>query len=242
MRSLGDRMKAYETAEKVVQRMPLVLRVDGRSFRTFCRGLERPYSRFLLHAMQEVGLKLMNEVQGSFLAYGQSDEVSLVAVDYKNHGSTHWFGGKTQKIASVSASAATLAFDDCIRRIVPEKGGRAMFDARVFSIPEADLGNYLLWRGQDAYKNFILSLARSEFGHARIQDKNIDKLSTMLLESGIDVSHYHPSFRYGWICRQNHSPNSGSRFWIDSACRGITDSQTCREIIQEELEFYLEHE
>jgi integrase len=50
---LGDRMKEYEslTESRLMPLLPTLARVDGRSFHTFTRGMERPYDPRMAQAM-----------------------------------------------------------------------------------------------------------------------------------------------------------------------------------------------
>ena len=49
--------------------------------------------------------------QNSVFAYSQSDEISIVLVDYDNIRKEQWFGGRVQKIASVAAAGAAAIFN-----------------------------------------------------------------------------------------------------------------------------------
>lgn len=43
---LGTRIKEFEaitTKTKLMPQLPLYARIDGRSFHTFCRGLNKPF-------------------------------------------------------------------------------------------------------------------------------------------------------------------------------------------------------
>lgn len=42
---LGDRMKQYEqvTQVRLIRRMPVILRLDGKSFHRFTRGFKKPF-------------------------------------------------------------------------------------------------------------------------------------------------------------------------------------------------------
>lgn len=48
--SLGDRMKTYEAVPKVklVRRMPVIIRLDGKAFHTFTRGFVKPFDAVLM--------------------------------------------------------------------------------------------------------------------------------------------------------------------------------------------------
>ena len=52
--SLGDRMKMYEattTGRVIFKGQPIVARLDGKSFHTFTKGLQRPYDERLKNLM-----------------------------------------------------------------------------------------------------------------------------------------------------------------------------------------------
>lgn len=50
---LSKRMKKYEFANRryLTNRMPVVVRIDGRSFHTFTKGFERPFDDLLIDTM-----------------------------------------------------------------------------------------------------------------------------------------------------------------------------------------------
>lgn len=111
--ALGTRMKKYEyvTRTYLVNRCPVIVRVDGKAFHTFTRGFKKPFDRILVKTMQETMKYLCENIQGCVFGYTQSDEITLVLVDYKKIDSCAWFDYNIQKCASISASMATLAFN-----------------------------------------------------------------------------------------------------------------------------------
>ena len=48
--SLGDRMKEYENVSRIylTRRVPAMIRVDGKAFHTFTKGLEKPFDRLFM--------------------------------------------------------------------------------------------------------------------------------------------------------------------------------------------------
>jgi tRNA(His) 5'-end guanylyltransferase len=183
--SLGDRMKAYERSfdHAMPWRMPVVIRVDGRAFHTYTRGLERPFDRRLMLAMDGVALALCRDIQGARLAYVQSDEVSVLVNAYESLESQPWFGNRVQKTVSIAASIAaaemTARSVDVFGEIRP-----AQFDARVFVLPEAEYVNYFLWRQQDWTRNSIQMLARSLYSHKECHEKDQGELQEMCWQKG----------------------------------------------------------
>ena len=111
---LGTRMKIfYEQIPKtkLMRRMPVIIRIDGKAFHTFTRGFKRPFDEVLINTMQATTKYLCENIQGCVLGYTQSDEISLVLVDYQRFESSAWFDYEIQKICSIAASMATMAFN-----------------------------------------------------------------------------------------------------------------------------------
>jgi len=111
---LGCRMKEfYEQVSKtkLMRRTPVALRLDGKAFHTFTRGFQTPFDEVLTKTMQDTMKYLCENIQGCVLGYTQSDEITLILVDYKKLTSAAWFEYEVQKICSVAASMATMAFN-----------------------------------------------------------------------------------------------------------------------------------
>ena len=112
--NLGKRMKEfYEQIPKtkLMRRTPVIIRIDGKAFHSYTRNLERPFDDILMTAMQKTMKYLCENIQGCVLGYTQSDEITLVLVDYKELNSAAWFDYEVQKLCSISASMATMAFN-----------------------------------------------------------------------------------------------------------------------------------
>ena len=111
---LGDRMKSYyENRSKtfLARRTPVIIRLDGKAFHTFTRGFNKPFDGAMCNAMQETMKYLCENIQGCVLGYTQSDEITLVLIDYQKLTTDAWFDYNVQKICSVAASMATLIFN-----------------------------------------------------------------------------------------------------------------------------------
>jgi len=175
--NLPDRMKAYEESfcRRMVIRTPLIVRVDGRAFHSFCRGMDRPFDVGLIGAMDGAAADVAGDMQGFKLGYVQSDEASFLLTDYDRLESQPWLGGVHSKIVSLSASLMTAAFN--------ERGGfgkPAVFDGRAFNVPEADVANYFLWRARDWTRNSLAMYAQSVFSHKQLHGKNATDMHEML--------------------------------------------------------------
>ena len=116
---LGIRMKTfYEEIpkSKLMRRTPVAIRVDGRSFHTFTRGFNVPFDDVLIKTMQETMKYLCENIQGCVLGYTQSDEITLILVDYKKLTSAAFFDYEVQKICSITASMATMSFNKAFKK------------------------------------------------------------------------------------------------------------------------------
>ena len=111
---LGKRMKIYYEQipkAKLMRRTPVIIRIDGKAFHTFTKGFARPFDEILIKTMQETTKYLCENIQGCVLGYTQSDELSLILVDYQRFETAAWFDYEIQKMCSIAASMATMAFN-----------------------------------------------------------------------------------------------------------------------------------
>lgn len=127
---LAKRMKDYESVPKtkLTKRTPVIIRIDGKAFHTFTKGFERPFDEVLIKTMQETTKYLCENIQGCVLGYTQSDEISLVLVDYETFDTSAWFDYEVQKLTSIAASMATMAFNKFFVRNVDKWGEKNLPD------------------------------------------------------------------------------------------------------------------
>ena len=126
---IGTRMKTYYEEipkTRLMRRVPVAIRVDGRSFHTWAKGFQKPFDKILMTSMQETMKYLCENIQGCVFGYTQSDEITLILIDYKELNTSAWFDNEVQKICSISASMATMAFNRSFAKNVDE-GGRSTF-------------------------------------------------------------------------------------------------------------------
>lgn len=221
---LGRRMKEYYEQipkTKLMRRTPVIIRIDGKAFHSFTKGFKRPFDNVLIESMQETMKYLCGNIQGCVLGYHQSDEISLVLVDYHKLTSNAWFDYEVQKICSIAASMATVAFNkifeqNCIEysQIVPntelgrkvmdvyskasEKG--AMFDARCFNIPKEEVTNYIYWRQLDATRNSIQMVGQANFSHKELHGKSCNQIQDMLMTQKVVNWNDYPIYQKRGSC------------------------------------------
>lgn len=111
--TLGDRMKGYEDCYrfKLPKRGYTMIRVDGKAFHTYTRGLRRPFDDGLIEDMNKTAEYLCKNMMGAKFAYVQSDEISILLTDFEKTETQPWFENNVQKMVSVAASMATAMFN-----------------------------------------------------------------------------------------------------------------------------------
>ena len=208
---LANRMKEYEKRNQyyLQKRTPVAIRVDGRSFHTFTRGFKRPFDYIFMKSMQETAKYMCENMGNAKFAYVQSDEITIILTDYDTLETDCWFNYRTDKLCSISASMATMAFNKYFEenvtnevleyKMVPhcveiqqeikeyhntliaalDKG--AMFDARCFNIPKEEVTNLIYWRQLDASRNSIQMVGQANFSHNELQNKSCNDIQDMLM-------------------------------------------------------------
>jgi tRNA(His) guanylyltransferase len=197
---MGDRLKKYEQHEagrKLIPLLPICVRIDGKRFSRFTKGLARPFDKRFSDLMVNTTIHLVKETNAC-IGYTQSDEISLI-YNNENTLSDPYLGGKIQKLCSILASETTAYFMFHLRDFLPEKGhALARFDCRVWNVPNKEEAvNTLLWREFDAIRNSITMAACEYFSPKELYLKNASKMQEMLLNAGVDWESYPNYFKRG---------------------------------------------
>ena len=213
-KSLGDRMKVfYENRTRffLPRRTYTIIRVDGKAFHSYTKGLVRPFDEILINDMDETACYMCKNIQGAKFAFVQSDEISILLTDFDGLTTDAWFDGNIQKITSISASLATAKFNE----LRPNK--IALFDCRVFTIPDhIEVENYFIWRQQDTTRNSISSVAQSMFNHQELENKNTDQMQEMCFQKGVNWNDFPGKLKRGrLIVKQDYEKDDTTRSkWV----------------------------
>jgi tRNA(His) 5'-end guanylyltransferase len=190
--------------------VPVAIRIDGKAFHTFTKGFKKPFDRVLMTSMQKTMQYLCQNIQGCVFGYTQSDEITLILIDYQTIDTDCWFGYQVQKVCSIAASMATMAFNRFFANEVANEmmewrcgltpqsceiqerekmyqerlksaiNKGAMFDARCFNIPKEEVANLIYWRQLDATRNSIQMVAQANFSHKELQGQTCNMLQDKL--------------------------------------------------------------
>lgn len=238
--ALGGRMKEYEQAfkYKLLRRSYTMIRIDGKAFHTYTKGLEAPFDKGLVADMDGTAMYLCANIQGTKCAFVQSDEITLVITDFDNRDTSAWYDNTLQKMCSVSASMATAKFnqlrvirslqknDSTINNYVDWKQVKVLdlaeFDSRVWQMPtRTEVFNNLIWRQQDTVKNSISTVAQSLYpNHKDLKYKNGADMQEMIFQKGQNWNDLDPKLKRGrMIVKETYEKEEGviRTRWISEA-------------------------
>lgn len=240
---IAKRMKDYEKRNRyyLQRRMPVILRLDMRSGHTFTRGFQKPFDEVFMKSMQQTMKYLCENIQNAKLAYTQSDEITVVLVDYEKLDTEPFFEYRVDKLCSIAASMATMAFNKFFEKEVNfgsvccgeykveyaealRKG--AMFDCRCCNLPKEEVTNNLYWRQLDASRNSIQMVGQANFSHKELQHKSCNDIQDMLMtQKGINWNDLPTYQKRGSCCIRNYmicepygnrmfDKNAGDNEWV----------------------------
>lgn len=257
---LAERMKGYEKRNRyfLQRRMPVILRLDMRAGHSFTKGFERPFDEVFIKSMQDTAKYLCENIQNCKLSYQQSDEITLLLVDYDKLNTDCFFDYRVDKLCSIAASMATMAFNKFFEKYVDEyrfskwdgvskyedgtwgyiqtllnavdKG--AMFDCRCFNIPKEEVTNLIYWRQLDASRNSIQMVGQANFSHKELQNKSCNDIQDMLMtQKGINWNDLPTYQKRGSCCVRN-------KIVIESD--GVMETVQLRDISKSENEWIID--
>lgn len=224
---LAERMKGYKKRNRyyLQRRMPVILRLDMRAGHSFTRGFERPFDEVFIKSMQDTAKYLCENIQNCKLSYQQSDEITLLLVDYDKLNTDCFFDYRVDKLCSIAASMATMAFNESFSKIYSKlyrdkieheenvdelvktyafKAGEAMFDCCCFNIPKEEVTNNFYWRQLDASRNSIQMVGQANFSHKELQNKSCNDIQDMLMtQKGINWNDLPTYQKRGSCCVRN---------------------------------------
>lgn len=197
----GERMKGYEALADIelMNHLPVISRLDGKSFHGWCKGLNKPYDKRFMRLMDETTKFLVEKTQ-AIAGYVQSDEISLLYYNYQNPKIKLPFNGRINKFNSVLASMAAAYFNSKVAEFIPEKVSKlAFFDCRTFALPnQVEAVNALMWRSADAFKNSQSMLAQAYFSQKELHKKTGAMMQEMLFQThGINFNDEPARFKRG---------------------------------------------
>lgn len=208
---LGDILKGFEenTQSLLIPGLPVIMRLDGKTFSKFTKGLERPFDAAFRHCMIET-TKYIAKLMNAVAAYTQSDEITLVIMNPLNINdnslSSVMFSSRVQKLVSISAAKASTYFNKMLEKHLPAKAIDAMseeidcpvLDSRAFNVPNEEWAALAVyWREVDCRKNAITQAASVVYSHKELMHKNSGEKIEMMHQKGVNFEAYPDTYKRG---------------------------------------------
>ena len=165
---IGNRMKEYESRNRyfLQKRIPVIIRLDMRAGHTYTRGFGRPFDDIFIAAMQNTAKYLCENIQNVKLSYQQSDEITLVLVDYDKLNTECFFEYRVDKLCSIVASMATMAFNKAIEDATDLAFNKEFYELGLDSTPsedEEDVYNDELEGLEEKYDKYYSKVGKAMF-------------------------------------------------------------------------------
>jgi len=178
--TIGDRIKSYEATfnHLLINREPVFIRIDGKSFHSFTKHMEKPFDMKLIEAMIVAGEKTAKEMMCFKLGYHQSDEFTFMLLNTDTYETQAWFNNEINKLVSISASLFTAYFNKEM------EGTTAVFDSRAFNVPLDDAPNVFIWRQRDWERNSLQMLSGSLYSHKELINKKKADMHELIFQKG----------------------------------------------------------
>lgn len=199
-----EHLRSYEQASRssLLSRTPVIVRITGKNPLKLL-GVFKQFDWSYIECMEAAARRLVIEAQNCKLAYVQSNEISLLLIDFKSQHTSSWFKNDVQKMCSSAASIATAAFYEEFfrqKRSLYDAGLSQSFNVNCFNITLADVGNYFSWRRSDCERNSVTLLANENLSHEDIMGLNRTQLIDLLkIKKGVEWNKMHPTFKHGFI-------------------------------------------
>lgn len=191
---------------KVIKDIPLILRVDGRSFSKYTKqlNLKKPFDERLRDIFIEVSKDFIKEFSPKYI-YTFSDEINILFDEAP-------FNGRIEKIDSVIASFITASF---MKHLILNQDRfnvdvttlkPASFDCRIIST-STHIKDYFKFRQDEAWRNclngyaqYVLNQSHSPKETSQILFKlKKSEVHELLYEHDINIAHV-PTWQKRGIC------------------------------------------
>lgn len=206
---LKDRIEGYQATSdyKLLNRLPIIICVNGRGFSKFTQLLDKPYCPKFAECMFSTMLRLASSIDGALFSYQHNDEIVVIAKNDQSNETNPWYDNKLQKICSVTSSIATMHFNDCADAVKLNVVGDPIFTSQVFAVPSiSEAVNTIIYKQQQNFHTSIQSACLYEL--IKKYDKNIikemlnglsidEKVDLLSQECNIDFNNYPTAFRRG---------------------------------------------
>lgn len=223
------------TNYKLLNRAPIVVHLNGRSFRKTTAWVDKPFCKELSNCFASTLYKLCMDTEGCVFGYTFNDEIILILRNDQTKETLPWYDNRIQKINSVITSIATYNFTTAIHAEDIQINGPTVFLSHVFNLPK--ISDCIAYLSIYQTKNFISSLNFAcEYELFKL---NIDKETIKNMLNGLSIDErknlldktckmnfmdYPSEFRRGIACYKDNDEKF--RWLLDNDLNIFSENQT----------------
>lgn len=198
-KDIEERVALYESLKNVkfVPGLPILMRLDGSSFSSFTKGLQRPFDQRLTDLMIETA-KYVVDLTNAKLGLVGSDEITILLYEEDIKSQTI-YNGRYEKLLSEIPAQVSVFFNKELPKYLPEKIDKSpYFDAKAWQVPTLEEAFNCFWvREESITRNAITMAALSEYSHKQLEGVSGPQKQEMLFQKGINFNDYPVSFKRG---------------------------------------------
>jgi tRNA(His) 5'-end guanylyltransferase len=210
--TLKDRVFGYAEISdfKLTRKLPVVITLNGRSFRKLTSLLPKPYCKDFTALMGQTAIRLASEIEGATFIYSFNDEINIVCRNDQNLETEAWYDNNIQRICSASASIASVSLLAAAQKENIKLLGDPVFLAKVFVIPSwTEVINFLIAKQHEASHTAISMACFYELLKKYSADKVLkivknltieDKYDLLTKECEVDLKSFDLAFWRGIAC------------------------------------------
>jgi len=118
--TLEEKMKKFEknTTHYLTSGEPVIIRLDLKGGSKFTKNFRKPFDFVFAESMKETMKYLCENIPTASLGFCNSDEITILLIDYQTGNINNWYDGRQSKIESLSAANASVMFNKTFERIV----------------------------------------------------------------------------------------------------------------------------
>lgn len=195
---------------QLLNRLPVIIKVSGRSFSRLTRNLDRPFDKRLINVFKNTLLHTIQSIDDAVFGFQYSDELVFVLRNDRSFEYQPYHQNKIQEILGIIASTVTVNFfkNLILEDELNELDGDAIFRSKVFTLPSInETVNFLIYKQQLCMGNAIFRAAQAEITNLYGKSATFKILNGKKLGEKLDIlqdkcqidyeSHYPAAYRNG---------------------------------------------
>lgn len=231
-------------------REPAMIYLNMCAFNTVVKSLDRPYDGIFYDAMRNALTSLCNNLHGCIFGYTASNAIAVILATKPN--ATPWVGYNAQKMSSIAASIATVAFNNRFKElcsVLDDKDKEQYtallnkpmyFDAVSVNVPANRAADMIYWLQRDRNRHAVQELGRCYYNRRELLGlSNGEIIAKLANEQEVDFHSMPTMFKRGIACYKVPKEPAGTAWAIDENLP-FYDNTESKRFLNEQLDSFVE--